>query len=235
MSPTIKSSLVELEKRNLRGAESECLPSTSRSYSSRRLVINVRHPRLRPSSQSRWWGLVSQLSPSPLPQDRRGADKQCCQHVKSFTPGVFKEAEPPEEVAARRGTLAALCMQVRKAVFTYWNSWSLIIYFSWHVESLLSNEAPLCATCSKHERRKYYFHEEVVSWKGSAETHTQTEKGVAKVHTLKIKKKKLFIICYYYFVRYSKNLLKLIFILTKVNLKNAKEGAIILDVYYVVV
>jgi len=33
-------------------------------------------------------------------------------------PEVFKEAEPPEEIAARRGTLAALCTGVGKAVFT---------------------------------------------------------------------------------------------------------------------
>jgi len=28
------------------------------------------------------------------------------------------------------------------------------------------------------QKGKYYFHEEVVSWKSRAETHTQTDKGV---------------------------------------------------------
>lgn len=48
-------------------------------------------------------------------------------------------------------------------------------------------------------------------------------------------------ICYYYFFRYSRNLLKLIFILIilqmkyTVNIKNVKGVAVVLDVYYVVV
>lgn len=47
--------------------------------------------------------------------------------------------------------------------------------------------------------------------------------------------------CYYYFARYSRNLLTLIFILIilrmkyTVDIKSAKGVAMILDVYYVVV
>lgn len=89
--------------------------------------------------------------PSPLGQDSPGVTHTVSAHW-GFVPEDLQEAELPEEISARCGTLPALCTGVRKAVFTYWNSWSLIIYFSWHVEPLLSNETPLCAKCSRHGR-----------------------------------------------------------------------------------
>lgn len=117
----------------------------------RGLVVNFLHLCVQGSSQSGWWALLPQLPPSPVARTALGVTLTVSAPL-GFVPEDFKEAELPEESTARCGTLAALCTGVRKAVFTCWNSWSLIIYFSWHVEALLSNETPLCAKCSRHRR-----------------------------------------------------------------------------------
>lgn len=148
----IKPTFAETEE-----STTEHLPSTCGSYSSKGCWEMYTHRNVV------WFWNSSTFVSSPA---SRAGGGHCCPswgpplwprtalgcHTRCSRPEDCKETELAEEITARCGTLAALCTGVRKAVFTYWKGWSLIIYFSWHVEALLSNETLLCAKCSRHGR-----------------------------------------------------------------------------------
>lgn len=102
------------------------------------------------------------------------------------------------------------------------------------MESPWSNEALLCAARSRHRRGNIISMKRLYPGK-AGQKHTQRrELPVFK----KKKKNHPLITCSYYFLRYSLNLLKLIFMVLgmkyRANIKNAEGEAVILDDDYVV-
>lgn len=104
---------------------------------------------------------------------------------------------------------------------------------------MLSKEAPWCAARSRRRRGNVLSMQRLYPGK-AGQKHTQRRELPMFILKKTHKQNHLFVTCYKYFVRYSRNLLQFVFILIVlqrkyiVNIKNAKEVAMVLDVYNVI-